>query len=172
MKEITMLMARYNQHANEQLFSTLETLPEAGLTENSGSFFGSILNLMNHNLVASINWLNRFRHSHLPLPFLDTPVLDMVYPGFGKPLHTSLRDLWEHQRGVDELFIALTQALTEPMLQQRVTYTDRTGQELTRVVWQALIHLFNHQTHHRGQVSQVLDERGVENDFSAVSALF
>jgi len=170
-KDALRLFARYSRHANEVLFGVLESLKEESLSEEAGSFFGSILGLLNHNLVAGINWLNRFRHSGLSLPFLDTPALDIQYPGFGKPLHHGLKELRDHQTDVDRLFLTLTEELTEPMMGTVIVYTKPDGEEVRRVAWQALLHVFNHQTHHRGQISQILDSRGVEHDFSNLAAV-
>jgi len=48
------------------------------------------------------------------------------------------------------------------------TRVNRLGEKKEHVFWKALMHMFNHQTHHRGQVSQILDQLKLENDFSNI----
>jgi uncharacterized damage-inducible protein DinB len=54
--------------------------------------------------------------------------------------------------------------LSEDGLATSFDYQNSKRREFTQKRWQALLHVFNHQTHHRGQVAQVLDEHGMEND--------
>ena len=171
MKDVLTLFARYNQHADDELYSILAKMSEEDLTENMGSYFSSIMGLLNHSLLASINWLNRFKDSSLPFGALDTPVLDIDNPGFGKALHTTFSELQDHQQKIDRLFITFIEGLTDSLLQSEVVYRTSSGEELKRIVWQALLHLFNHQTHHRGQISQILDSKDIDNDFSGLAAV-
>ena len=136
-----------------------------------GSYFKSIMGLLNHNLVSTLVYLNRYRHS-FSFPSLEHPAMDFTNPGFGKPLHHDLAELQKHQQDADRVFIALTGELTDEVLEREIVYTDLKGNEIRRPLWQALLQLFNHQTHHRGQVSQILDSLKIDHDFSGIAAVF
>jgi uncharacterized damage-inducible protein DinB len=60
------------------------------------------------------------------------------------------------------LIIKFISELDIKYLDKKIFYKDNK----TRTVWEILIHTFNHQTHHRGQISEILDENKIENDFS------
>ena len=64
------------------------------------------------------------------------------------------------------MIIRHVNALDEEDPQKTTTKTNRRGEKLDRALWRALVHVFNHQTHHRGQGSAVLDRMGIENNYS------
>lgn len=39
---------------------------------------------------------------------------------------------------------------------------------MQKTVWLVFLHLFNHQTHNRGQIALILDQIGVDNDYSGI----
>jgi uncharacterized damage-inducible protein DinB len=160
------LLTYYNIRVNVKLFGILQELPDAEITRDAGSYFGSILDLLNHVLTSDLGWLSRFRDAEVPAECLDSPVLVHTPPGFGKPLHHSLQAVWEHQQGVDQVFQDLSAALTEASAGSAFSYTDSTGTRHSFVLGDVLLHVLNHATHHRGQISQILDSRGVDHDFS------
>ena len=171
MKELFVLLARYNQYADGKVFSILQSLPEESLNKDEGSYFTSLMGLLNHNLVATLLWLNRFRRSSHSFPALANPVLDFNRPDPGKLLHPSLNELRKRQEDVNHVLLDFAGDLTDAVLAQEIVYTDPKGNEARRIIWQGLLHLFNHQTHHRGQISQILDAQKIEHDYSGISAL-
>jgi len=116
-------------------------------------------------------WLNRFRRSSHSFPALANPVLDFNRPDPGKLLHRSLNELRKRQEDVNHVLLDFSGDLTDAVLAQEIVYTDPKGNEARRIIWQGLLHLFNHQTHHRGQISQILDAQKIEHDYSGISAL-
>lgn len=171
MKQLFVVLARYNVHANTKMFEILEKTPDDLRTKDSGSHFDSILGVLNHTLMADLGWLNGYRRSDLELAALDTPVLDFDHPGPGNPLYATLPELWERRKQVDAVFSALAEEVTEEQLAGNVTLSRPGGASRTFVFGEALLHLFNHQTHHRGAVAQMLDGAGIENDYSNVLAV-
>jgi len=51
-------------------------------------------------------------------------------------------------------------------LGNRMKYKNYKGEELERPYWNLVFHILNHGTHHRGEISALLDQGGVANDFS------
>jgi uncharacterized damage-inducible protein DinB len=156
------LLARYNQWMNDKIYQLAATLSQEQLFANKGAFFGSVAGTLNHLLVADLIWLNRFRQLDTvaevlqPLGQLPTPVaLDQIlYPDFAL-LHSIRQQL-------DQLLILLCQRLDEQQLQHILSYKNLKGEVIKRRLAPLLQHLFNHQTHHRGQITTLFSQLGLD----------
>ena len=166
MKETFVLLADYNAVTNRELLQILREVPEEDLSRDLGSYFASILGIMNHIVVSDVSWLERFSAA-LPelsvlqkeLPRFEIKKLtDVIWPD----LH-SFSPVREH---VDGLIGQAFQALPEERYTSTLRYNNWRGQEQEKIAWRAFLHFFNHQTHHRGQVSVLLDRLSVKNDYS------
>lgn len=166
MLEAVRIMARYNRYVNKQLFPILEGLEESVLKESVGSFFDSILGLANHILLSELAWLASMQSDGVKARALGDQALVYDDPGFGNQLYTELAPLWRHQQEVDRIFVELTSGFTEENGRAIFSRTNRAGTTYEYRVDEILMHVLNHATHHRGQISQILDERGIENDYS------
>jgi len=172
MKNILGLMAQYNRTVNKQLFDILENCDVSILSDETGSYFDSIIGLLNHILVSNLGWLTAYRDSDLDLPSLNTPTLNYEHPGWKGILHDDLKDLRDHFLDVDSLFIEFIEETGEEVLQGDITVTRSNGKSHTFPFGKVVMHLFNHQTHHRGAISQILDEKAIENDYSNLMRMF
>ncbi|MDO3381442.1 DinB family protein [Gilvimarinus algae] len=157
------LLALYNLRMNRQVYGAAAGLDEATLAEPAGAFFGSILGTLNHILVGDLLWLNRFAaHSPaytslMPLAELPRPTRldELLYDRFGAL--SSARAL------VDEAIVHWSaDELAAADLDRPLAYHNSKGEPATRDFGELLMHFFNHQTHHRGQVSTLLNQRGVD----------
>jgi uncharacterized damage-inducible protein DinB len=165
MKYFFQLMADYNAQANRRMYEIIRNAPEGLLTKNNGSYFDNILGLLNHHLWADIGWLQAYRDSDLELKSLDNPVLAVHLPGWKENLTEDLEALFKIRQEVDQLFLKFTREVSEEALLGAITLTR--GNKKTRFIFhEVLMHLFNHQTHHRGSIALALDQEGLENDFS------
>jgi uncharacterized damage-inducible protein DinB len=147
---------------NRKVYAAAERLTRAEIESDRGAFFGSILGTLNHLLVADLIWLHRFaRHPgrHYALNFVrDTEPpyrLDQI-------LYQDFADLREHRRLVDDHVVAWCAQLKAPDLDYPLDYADTRGRKHTRVMGLLISHFFNHQTHHRGQVSTLLSQYSVD----------
>ena len=122
-----------------------------------------MLGLLNHLLVTDLGWLNAYR--------LDTPALDFAHPGWKKPLYDNLADLGRRREAVDAVMRVFAAELTDEVLSGSIVMPDWRGEKHRFVVGEVLLHLFNHQTHHRGAIAQVLDGFGAGADISNLLAL-
>ncbi len=165
--------ARYNGIANRKMFEVIRgSSAETRLTENVGGYFGSLAALLNHLVLADRMWLHRL---HLVWGELSVFAAGGAgawkHPGdtFAVPL-TELADIEAEQTRLDEILLRLMEeaapALDANTVAREVVYTDSKGESVRIPVEGAILHLFNHHTHHRGQVSQVLDEMDIHNDYS------
>ncbi|MEC3860194.1 DinB family protein [Mesobacterium sp. TK19101] len=144
-------MARYNAWQNRQLRRIVEAMPDDAVRAERGAFFGSILATLNHILWGDRLWMAMFTGSEKP---------DVGIPG-SVELTPSVPE-WATQRfRVDGQLLIWAETLSALDLTGSLTwYSGAMGQEVTRPVSVCVMHMFNHQTHHRGQVHAMLTAAG------------
>ncbi|WP_300299630.1 DinB family protein [Ferrovibrio sp.] len=143
-------MARYNAWANARLYNACATLPPAAYHAARPSFFGSIHATLNHILVGDSAWFGRFTAR----PATQITALNQI-------LHDDFASLRAAREAKDAEIIAFCDGLDEATLQGTFSYTNFRGQSFTDPLCPPLLHAFNHQTHHRGQVHGLLSHAGV-----------
>jgi len=165
------LMARYNQWMNERVYDAAAALDDAALRRDQGAFFGSVLATLNHLLVADTIWLKRFAghpRGYEALAYLrevpNPPALDAI-------LHEDLASLRQARREMDRTILGWTAGLTGPDLETDLEYANTKGQTFSRPLGALALHFFNHQTHHRGQVTTLLTQNGVDVGVTDLVAL-
>jgi uncharacterized damage-inducible protein DinB len=143
-------MARYNAWANCRLYEACAQLVEAEYRRPRPAFFGSIHGTLNHLLVTDWIWLARIESKSSPELRLDDQPCE------------NLAVLREARAVEDTRMIRLVDGYAEADLAQPVRYRLITRPEAAEtplhVCW---LHLFNHQTHHRGQVHDQLSQTQV-----------
>ena len=156
------LLARYNQWMNQKLYACAAGLPTEALQLDRGAFFGSIWGTLNHIAVADTIWLKRYAGHPACAASLatlaDTPMPqrlnDIPFP--------ELATLRAYREQLDTRIIELVDTLSDDALSQPLTYSNTQGTAFTRELGALLVHFFNHQTHHRGQVTTLLFQAGVD----------
>lgn len=135
------MLAEYNAWANRLLYAAVADLTEEELHRDTGAFFGSVFGTLSHLVTADRVWLNRFTGEGPKPKALD----ERPYDNFA-----ALRAAREEE---DARIVRYIGSLTPEQTESVFTYTPLTSPELvTHKLWPALTHMFNHQTHHRGQV--------------------
>jgi uncharacterized damage-inducible protein DinB len=142
------LLARYNEWANERLYAACAALPDSELKARRPSFFGSIHATLNHLLVGDRLWMSRLAGGTLTLPLNK-----ILYEGFA-PLRAA-------RRAQDALLIKLVDGIEAARLDRPLEYRNTKGVTFATPHRLVLGHLFNHQTHHRGQVHDMLSQTAV-----------
>ncbi|TYK66321.1 DinB family protein [Colwellia echini] len=157
------LMADYNHRMNIQFSNVIDNLSEEITNEDLGAYFISIMGTLNHILVGDIIWLSRFsKHSNNYLALksiLELPkpngLNDMIFPEFSsfkiarEKVDLSLSNWLKYE--VDTIDFT-----------KNLEYSSTKGIISTRNFGELLSHLFNHQTHHRGQLSTLLNQQGLD----------
>jgi uncharacterized damage-inducible protein DinB len=142
-------MAAYNRWMNDKLYSVCAELTDEERKLDRKAFFGSIHRTLNHLLLADRVWLGRF----IGQPF---KVL-----GFDQELCADFADLRAERSATDQDIEGWTQALTDAELGRRFQYTSMLNPAPRAYdLWVCVTHFFNHQTHHRGQVTALLSQCG------------
>jgi uncharacterized damage-inducible protein DinB len=145
------LMARFNAWANDRLYGCVAGLSEEAYRKDRKAYFGSIHNTLNHLLVVDRLWTCRLKGTDHGIKSLD----QILYNDFD-----SLRAA---RQAEDQALVALVDGLSEEGLQSPVTYRRMIGEGThTTRRDHILITLYNHQTHHRGQVHAMLTQQGID----------
>ena len=147
-------MARYNRWQNQNLYGVADTLGDAERRRERGAFFGSIHKTLSHLLWGDQIWMSRF-------------TTDVPRPQGGIPDSVSLYDDWDGLKrervAFDATMIAWAERLDPAWLATDHTYySGGAKRDITAPRWQLVTHMFNHQTHHRGQVHCMLTQAGVK----------
>jgi uncharacterized damage-inducible protein DinB len=150
MKPHYSMMAGYNAWANARVYEAAAGLSDSQYRADRGAFFKSVHGTLNHLLATDRIWLRRFSGEG------DAPTsLDVI-------LFDTLDDLRSARVAEDRRIVAYVEALTEEDLDGAVSYRTITNPvTITQPLGPALAHLFNHQTHHRGQVHGLLTGLGL-----------
>jgi uncharacterized damage-inducible protein DinB len=153
------LMARYNRWQNQSLYTAADQLSDPQRKEQRGAFFGSIHGTLSHILFGDQIWLYRFTGDTAMKPVGASTIAESVtaVPDWA--------DLKRRRIAFDATLIAWAERMTTTDLLGDVTwYSGALGREVTRPKWQLVTHMFNHQTHHRGQVHCLLTQFGQKPD--------
>ncbi len=138
-------MARYNRWANTRLYEACAVLDETAYRAEGKMFFGSIHGTLNHLLVADRLWLTRILGEPPPALELDDRPFD------------DLLTLKQARVDEDRKMADLTESYAEGDLDTDISYRMVTRpDDVTTPLHICWLHLFNHQTHHRGQVHDQL----------------
>ncbi len=168
MKDLFVAYSRYNRQANAAIFSVLEGLSAEQLAFPVKAYYPTVTDTVFHVLKSDVKWLYRlssFSPSSVPKDVLDPYLKDgAVDPAL---VAAGLRDFVAIRKRVDEAVIAVIAAVPAASFLKNleIEFGPKT---MERPLWQLLMQWFNHQTHHRGQVSVQLDALGIDNDYSGV----
>ncbi len=162
LKQNFILMAQYNSWMNERLYNYAADMGGEKIKEPAGAFFGSIFGTLNHILVGDTFWLKRFAEHPAGYGAL-APMLDTPYPsGLNHVLYTSFDDLKAARKKTDAMIIGFCDELTEADLDYIFPITNTRGEKYQKQFGYLLQHFFNHQTHHRGQISTLFNQQGID----------
>ncbi|MDW4496400.1 DinB family protein [Sulfitobacter sp. D35] len=154
-------MARYNAWQNGQITQAFKTMHAADLYVDRGAFFGSLLGTANHLLWGDRMWMSRFDRS------VTRPEGGIKEsPGLCESV-----DAWAAARDeMDGRIKSWAKGLQDADIKGDLTFfSGALGREATVPMWRCVTHMFNHQTHHRGQIHAMLTAAGAT---APVSDLF
>ena len=144
-------LARYNAWMNERLYDCCTRFSDEERKKDMGAFFKSIHGTLNHLLLADRIWMGRFTGR----PFVIKTLADELYADF-----TELR---AQRKATDTAISGWIASLSEEDLRGTLSYMSIVNPtQRTYPMGFAIAHFFNHQTHHRGQLTTLLYQAGID----------
>ena len=143
------MFADYNQWANARIYEACSALTDEEYRADKGAFFGSAHRTLNHLLATDRIWVKRMTgHGEAP------STLDAVlFEDFDALRQARLKE--------DQRLIEFVDTLDDEQISRSFTYTPISNPvAITQPLGPVLSHVFNHQTHHRGQMHAILTALG------------
>jgi len=144
-------MARYNQWMNEKVYAAAGSLSDTARKEDRGAFFGSIHTTLDHIVFGDRAWMNRLagREYRFAIP--------------GELTFEDFDELRTARESLDADIVDWTDALTTEWLAHIEHWSSAMYErDFVHPRWGLVQHMFNHQTHHRGQVTTLLSQCGLD----------
>ncbi len=142
-------LARYNHWATKALLVHVDALPETDYRRDAGLFFKTVHGTLNHLLVTEhLLWFRRFAFAESPAVKLDAEA---------EPDRVRLRE-----RLIEgaQAWLPWIDGLDGRRLETALNYRRTTGEAMTLPFAATLGHVFNHGTHHRGQITATITAMG------------
>lgn len=144
-------MSAYNRWMNEHLYDLCASLPDGIRKRDVGAFFRSIHGTLNHLLLADRIWLGRLMGPPYPVKSLD------------QQIHADFAELRGARRATDEVIASWAASLRPEDADTDLLYTSIVNPQPRRTPMRLVVmHFFNHQTHHRGQLTALIHQCGVD----------
>lgn len=148
-------MARYSAWQNAWLRERIEAMSPEEATRDRGAFFDSLLATANHVLWADLVWLSRLTGTEGPGGSIGASV----------GLHATPTDWGAARAETDALVIDWADGLGQRDVRgDLVWWSGAAGREVSRPRALCIVHMFNHATHHRGQMHAMLTAAGVDTE--------
>lgn len=143
------LMARYNRWMNEKLYEICAGFSDEERKRDLKSPFKSVHGTMNHLFMTDRVWLGRFTSTPFAAKSLD------------QELYSDFDELRRERQKTDSEIEAWAATLTESSFDGTLHFTPMSRpQEMIIPMGITIVHFFNHQTHHRGQLTTLIEQLG------------
>jgi len=163
------LLARYNHLVNQKMASIFRHLSTAQWNQEFEGYFKSIKQLCSHIYISDYNWLKRFGQFQ-NFQFMTDPLFDQNL-SYGSNPFDDIDDYIVKREDLDTKIIMLAEEIAESDLEKTLSFKNAQGETVNRNFGGSILHVFNHQTHHRGMISIYLDSMKINNDFSSLLQL-
>jgi len=151
LRDYAMIMARYNQWMNAKLYEAAASMSDEQRKADRGAFFKSIHGALNHLLLADRSWMQRFHGEPVTMKSAD------------EELFEDFDALRAARIAMDQRLIDWAATLEAVGSAHHFTFYSVVYQkQITMPYVAAVMQVFNHQTHHRGQVTTLLSQFGVD----------
>ena len=145
-----LLMAHYNQWMNKKLYSVCSGIPDSDRRKDLGAFFKSVHGTLNHLLFGDIAWMCRFKnqkHNYV----------------IGEEIYSDFDALRKAREKKDNEILEWVGELAEEWLNSSFRFKSSVdGRTRSMPSWVLVTHMFNHQTHHRGQLTTLIKQLGYD----------
>ncbi len=165
------LLAQYNRWMNDKCYAAAATLPAVTIAADRGAFFKSIIGTLNHLYVGDLVWLRRFSkhparyHALAPLQGL------LAVTALDQQVEADLAPLRMRRQQLDEIISDWVGTVELADLDHVLEFRTMDGDPAHKNFGSLILNLFNHQTHHRGQLTTLLTQAGADVGVTDLFAL-
>jgi uncharacterized damage-inducible protein DinB len=171
MKDLFRIFAEQNRAADQAVVHILDAQSPSDREQNRGSYYKSLSGLLRHIVGAEMFFASLFKE---PLAHNEAASkVIAVLTGIAVPRGDLTQDQWKEMTAslttADNAFVDLINALSDADFRVLVALNWFKGNPAAVPVSFLLQSLILHNTHHRGQISQIFDELNIDNDYSGIS---
>jgi len=169
-----LIYAKYNKAGNKTIFDILSQISNDEREKDRGSYYGSLSGLLSHILGGTKFFLGMYKGALGDgAAFKAISAVDSVhFSAKGKLSENQWKELGTALEAVDSAYVNMAEALTEADMALPVTIDWYSGNPGSVPLSFMLSQLLVHNTHHRGQISQILDSLKIDNDYSGIEVEF
>jgi uncharacterized damage-inducible protein DinB len=172
MKETLLMYARYTMRADASVIELLDKLSIEELNKDRKSYYKSLAGLMVHTVGGTAYFLGLFKPVAPSAAKALEAIKGLSCPDGDKFSPAQWTELKRYATSADRAMVDFVESASEDELAASVKI-DWFGGKPDSVTVAYLLHsAFVHGTHHRGQISQILDSMGIEHDFSGLDPEF
>jgi uncharacterized damage-inducible protein DinB len=168
-KAVVDLLVKYNRAANEKMNAVIQTLTTEEWNRDLGGFLKSVRALCSHLYISDFLLLKRyfglrdFRLGKDAFFSREYKFFDLLFP--------EIEEYLRARAEMDGKIADFSAELTEEDFSGVLRFNDSKGTPMEKNFGGAVLHGFNHETHHRAMVSLYLEQLGKPNDFNSLMAL-
>ncbi len=145
------IQAQYNKWMNDHFYLLCDSISDKERKRDAGAFFKSIHGTLNHIILGDRLWMSRFQNLKFHIESLD------------QELYSDYNELKAQRAITDSEINNYIDGLTEEILSKPITFISKVKQsEHTYILRDCVLHFFQHQIHHRGQVSTLISQLGID----------
>jgi uncharacterized damage-inducible protein DinB len=159
------LLAYFNNEANNLMNNVIKSITDEEWNREFSGFYKSIHEICSHIYISDYNWLKRYK---LLRQFI---CLDKYFDknySFSEIIFTNINEYINMRIELDKKITEFINEITENDLENILKYSNSNGMKFEKKMDGVLIHLFNHETHHRAMISLYLEMLGKANDYNNV----
>ena len=147
MKELLKQYAAFNSWANQRIIDVILPLPEEKQQQTLSSSFPSLQATLLHMWDAESAWWQRLKlQERLIMP--------------SENFNGTLKDITTGILQLDQQWLDWVNNASEPAIEHVFQYYNSKREHFKQPVWQVMLHVFNHNTYHRGQLVNMLRQLG------------
>jgi uncharacterized damage-inducible protein DinB len=163
-KKVFELLVKYNKGANEKMNEIIKELSEEEWNRQFSGYYKSIHELCSHIFGGDHRWLIKFKKIGEYKTISDKN-FNTEY-NFSELFFKNVNEYIIERNEMDRILIDFVNELSEEDLDKKMKWTNSKGKDCVHTLGTGLLHLSNHETHHRGMISLYLEFIGKENDYS------
>lgn len=163
------LFEEYNADTNVKMGKIISGLTTEQWGKEFHGYFRSIKSLCNHIYICDFNWLQRFSNLR-PFKYAQQEFFVQTMR-FDVTVLDGIDDYFEKRERLDGDINTFINEIDSADLGMKLTYQDSRGTEYQKSFGGLILHMFNHETHHRGMISIYLENMGIDNDYSNLAGI-